>query len=326
MRKDVRLGLAVGGFLILVVLVYIVFFASSGKVATNTVAGGNSSPNPTPTPQTPDPEPSPLISTTQTPTAAATSTENTGSATVNISEPDPTTSPLATTTGSDALSGLSAGAVDTPLISPTTPAHNTESPSASGGALNWAQTLDHGTPVLSHSTTPNFSESAPLGPSSVIAPPPAGESDPAASSSSTGGSRTYIVKPGETFWTIAKAEYGNGAYFAHLVRANPKITPNRLKAGVTITIPDKSQVVPASAAPETTARSLDPAKEYRVQPGDSLHTISKKLYGNTSYVGKLYEINKNAIGPNPGVLKRNMVLQLPESRPASNDGLAGPVQ
>lgn len=66
----------------------------------------------------------------------------------------------------------------------------------------------------------------------------------------------------------------------------------------------------ATAGPTT--RPIDPATQYRVQSGDNLFTIAKKLYGNINRAGKLYEANKDLIGPNPNALKLNMVLRLPD--------------
>src|SRR5262249_47518014 len=97
-----------------------------------------------------------------------------------------------------------------------------------------------------------------------------------------------------------------------------------------ILIPARAEVVPADAPLHLadglgpTTRPIDTAKEYRVQPGDNLYIIAKKLYGKTDSVQKLYDLNRELIGPNPSVLKRNMVLRLPEA--PTVQPLAGPVQ
>jgi nucleoid-associated protein YgaU len=49
-----------------------------------------------------------------------------------------------------------------------------------------------------------------------------------------------------------------------------------------------------------------------VQPGDNLSRIAVKLYGSRSRWQRIYEVNKETIGSNPGRLRRNMVLRLPE--------------
>jgi nucleoid-associated protein YgaU len=132
------------------------------------------------------------------------------------------------------------------------------------------------------------------------------------------GPKTYVVRAGETFWTIARDHYGNGGYWSHVARANSRIDPKTLKAGTVINLPARSEVVPAesaraaSAAP--VAKSIDATREYRVKSGDSLTVICKSLYGKTDPVtiGRLYEANRDLIGPNQNALKLGMVLSLPE--------------
>lgn len=52
----------------------------------------------------------------------------------------------------------------------------------------------------------------------------------------TGG--TYTVKKGDTLFAIAKSRYGNGNQWQKIAAANPGLTPQNLKAGQTITIPN----------------------------------------------------------------------------------------
>jgi nucleoid-associated protein YgaU len=150
--------------------------------------------------------------------------------------------------------------------------------------------------------------------------------------------RTHVVRSGETFSSISMMAYGNSNYWPSIVRANPKIDPNHLKVGMTINLPALTDVKPAepqtatahegpattnggsgaTAQPAQTARvahanaAVDPNKQYRVQPGDSLHKISVKLYGKSTLADKLYETNKELIGADPHKLKVGQVLTLPE--------------
>lgn len=130
------------------------------------------------------------------------------------------------------------------------------------------------------------------------------------------GPKTYVVRSGETFWTIARDHYGNGGYWSHVARANSRIEPKSLKAGTVINLPARSEVVPVDAprAVASVVRTLDPTREYRVKSGDSLTVICKALYGKTDPVtiGRLYEANRDLIGPNQNALKLGMVLALPE--------------
>ena len=57
----------------------------------------------------------------------------------------------------------------------------------------------------------------------------------AAPAAATGGS--YTVKKGDTLFSIAKSHYGNGNQYTKIVAANPGLSPQKLKAGQTITLP-----------------------------------------------------------------------------------------
>jgi 5'-nucleotidase / UDP-sugar diphosphatase len=48
----------------------------------------------------------------------------------------------------------------------------------------------------------------------------------------------YTVKKGDTLFSIAKSRYGNGNQWQRIASANPGLTPQGLKAGQTITIPN----------------------------------------------------------------------------------------
>jgi nucleoid-associated protein YgaU len=94
---------------------------------------------------------------------------------------------------------------------------------------------------------------------------------------------------------------------------------------MTINLPDASAVkstAGASAAgeaqhasahiPGSAAATIDSAHEYRVQPGDSLHKISIRLYGRFDQADKIYQLNKQLIGEDPHRLKVGQVLKLPQ--------------
>jgi 5'-nucleotidase/UDP-sugar diphosphatase len=57
----------------------------------------------------------------------------------------------------------------------------------------------------------------------------------AAAPAAAGGS--YTVKKGDTLYSIAKSHYGSGKDYTKIVAANPGLSPQKLKAGQTITIP-----------------------------------------------------------------------------------------
>ena len=144
----------------------------------------------------------------------------------------------------------------------------------------------------------------------------------ASGSTVAGGKATaYTIQQGDTFSSIAARHYGDRNLYRVLVAANPRVDPTRLKIGTEIIVPDSSTFQPSgisdgrsnTASGRTTAKA-DPKTEYEVVSGDSLHRIATKLYGNINKVDALYELNKNTIGPDPAKLKLGMILKLPNTQ------------
>jgi nucleoid-associated protein YgaU len=125
--------------------------------------------------------------------------------------------------------------------------------------------------------------------------------------------QVHTVENGDTLTSIAAQYYGDGRKFKLIVDANPGINPNRLRLGAKLSIPALATVVnDAPAADPMAPVTLDPTKQYKVQVGDSLQKIAFNLYGTSSSWTKLYEANKQLIGPDPAKLKLGTVLNLPE--------------
>lgn len=304
MRTEVKLGLAVGSILFAVVIVYVLFFAGGSKEqASPRQPGDGAAVAVVPS------------STANPPTAAASpsSADLPSFTTITPYEPAaaPTTQPSETASAGD---------------TPDTHAVSTSSTPSSSGTFNWRTALQgDSTSTAARSATPSFA-------SSTTPPVFSGSDQPVIGGSTfnpvlspatrpSSGPRTYVVKAGETYWSIAEAEYGSAAYYPHIARANPKVPAAKLRSGMKIMLPAREDVVPAGAATVATAsQPLDPLTQYRVQPGDSLHGICKTLYGKADpdRVNKLYALNKELIGPNQNALRPKMVLRLPE--PPTNTG------
>jgi 5'-nucleotidase len=65
-------------------------------------------------------------------------------------------------------------------------------------------------------------------------------STPTASAGSTGApasGSTYVVKPGDTLYGIARRLYGDGKQWQRIAAANPGLSPQMLKVGQTINLP-----------------------------------------------------------------------------------------
>jgi nucleoid-associated protein YgaU len=129
------------------------------------------------------------------------------------------------------------------------------------------------------------------------------------------GARTHIVQAGENYSTIAKAVYGDSRHYLAIEKANPDIDATRMRPGTVIKLPDPATVKGAksgaSGAQADDTRVVDLAKEYRVKPNDSLHKIAVERYGSSAMVDKIYELNKDAIGADPAKLKLGMILKMP---------------
>jgi 5'-nucleotidase len=50
-------------------------------------------------------------------------------------------------------------------------------------------------------------------------------------------SKTYVVKPGDTLFRIARNRYGEGSAWHNIAAANPGLSPATLKAGQTLVMP-----------------------------------------------------------------------------------------
>lgn len=50
-------------------------------------------------------------------------------------------------------------------------------------------------------------------------------------------SRTYTITKGDTLWSIATREYGDGQKWKAIAQANPSVDPRKLAVGQQITLP-----------------------------------------------------------------------------------------
>ncbi|HYE21315.1 MAG TPA: LysM peptidoglycan-binding domain-containing protein [Tepidisphaeraceae bacterium] len=158
----------------------------------------------------------------------------------------------------------------------------------------------------------------------------------------TGGApgTTHTVQAGDTLSSISASAYGTPHLHAHILKANPGVNPNNLKLGTVLKLPAVDEVKAASAAerkvtafasPAAPDVRIDTTRQYKVQQNDSLYKIASKLYGKGTMADKLYERNKAAIGPDPKRLKLGMILDLPEAplagpASANTPALASPAQ
>jgi len=358
MRKDVKLGLAVGGVLLAVLVVYVLVVpgsnsnqagailenldgseAQTGGAATETLAQGETkAPADSSTTPPQDQQPKSGDTTANAGTGTAGTGRSTGTdganggatakdsasagggwnwdALVNGTEKLPsmgagTDVPTNTPANSSGQLGTGAAANGTSVNSPTAngtrPANQlspTNDTSANGTATaqegNGASHLRNAPETTAQQPRPGAADATSL------------RADPGPTP--TSAAQTHVVKAGDTYSKISLAVFGTSKHYAAIEQANPGVDPTRLKPGTTINLPAINTKQPtATPAVNGAAAAIDPQKEYKVQPNDSLYTISLRLYGKADRMEKIYELNKAAIGDDMSRVKVGMVLKLPEA-------------
>jgi nucleoid-associated protein YgaU len=137
------------------------------------------------------------------------------------------------------------------------------------------------------------------------------ESDPTATAGSTSAaSTTYTVQTGDSIWSIAAEQYGNGKYWRAIAEANPLTDPQTIKPGDELQLPAKSDILADTAAAQAEAEDQRPGN-YTVQPGETLTSIARQRYGDPTQWRRIYEANRQRIGDSPDQLKAGMRLTIP---------------
>jgi len=156
-------------------------------------------------------------------------------------------------------------------------------------------------------------------------PAPPATPKPVGLTSTATGQRTYIVSKGDRagLWGIAKKVYGQGKGYQYVLiqKANPKIDPRRLRAGMKLIIPP----LPAATAPSGTGTSVyrsgtqasSGRRTYVVKRNDTIWGIAQIMYGDGKYAKLIIDANPKI---DPSRLKPGQKLTLPPSpkpRPAT---------
>jgi nucleoid-associated protein YgaU len=366
MRKDVRIGLSIGGVLLAVLIVYLLVPKDANPSKTNTQkvartgadasaqpgAGGDASAS---TGQGASASADPG----QSPAHAGQGT-NPGGTAAGPSSPD---NGLASR-GNDQTAGTGTGTgTGATTTGPTDPSSQAE---ANNGGADWAKILEGGIMPESMMATrrdpfaddnakrgaearntpgpqPDWSGTTHVGEAAAQGQAPAGGTPPVTvpntartpagkSALTSGAIKDHTIQPGETFSSISLAVYGDSRYWKEIKKANPTVDDTKLKPGMVVKLPDLASVkaahtpavagnAPGGAASGATGGtaavkkepSIDPSREYRVQPGDSLQKIALKLYGKAAKSDAIYELNREKIGGDSSRIKVGMVLKLPEA-------------
>jgi nucleoid-associated protein YgaU len=119
---------------------------------------------------------------------------------------------------------------------------------------------------------------------------------------------SYIVKAGDTLWTIAETFYKSGYNWVDIQKANSITNPNDISVGQTLTIP-KADIISVGQISSTSTENLRPKDtQYTVIKGDSLWTIAEREYGSGYKWIDIARANKLT---DPNIIHNGNVLQLP---------------
>ena len=119
----------------------------------------------------------------------------------------------------------------------------------------------------------------------------------------------YVVKPGDTFESIAAAWFGNANKHSLIAMANPYTESSRLAIGQVLRLPPKDAELPVEMP---SAGGSGGPTIYTVRSGDTLGRIAQRAYGKASLWTRIYEANKALLGDDPGSIKVGMELEIPE--------------
>ena len=142
-------------------------------------------------------------------------------------------------------------------------------------------------------------------------------------------SARYLVRPGDTLWSIAQAVYGERSkrVVEAIYAANGErmASADALRTGTELMLPSIKGVsragnrknLPTKKATKT-SKKRPPAGQtaqpyYQIRPGDRYATIAEHLLGDRSRWREIHELNKD-IFPDPGRIRYGVRIRLPGAR------------
>lgn len=119
--------------------------------------------------------------------------------------------------------------------------------------------------------------------------------------------KTYVVKNGDSLWSIALANYNDGYKWTEIAKANKLANPDQIDSGTKLTLPVISvQTTIAQEALVTENKITN--SSYVVVEDDNLWTIAVRAYGDGF---KWTEIARTNNIPNPDLIYPGNTLTLP---------------
>jgi nucleoid-associated protein YgaU len=310
MQKELKIGIAIGAVLLVVLIVYLAVPKNADTVASNT--GGDTptsveEQNPAPAEEKSAAGPAKEQSAGGGEQRAPIDPFGPGN---GADQPKPENQTVTGNPNEDVWGvALNTGQVKVtstpPLMvsGPKTPAPPAAEPKVEGPAAKPAGPVGAGSGT--GTTEPVVDTGA------IADPPPPEPAKPEA----TPGARTHKVAKGETLSSIAKHVYGSDRFYLAIEKANPGIDSSRLRVGQTINLPDVDAVKKEDSEPArpqaSSEKRADSDGEYVVKKGDNLHDIALKRLGSAALANDIYELNKATIGADSARLKIGQILKLP---------------
>ncbi len=140
----------------------------------------------------------------------------------------------------------------------------------------------------------------------------------------------HAVQAGDSAERISQRYYGTASYWQQIMRANPRVDFQHLRAGLIIRIPeDPSNIqgipveivsthAPSNVSPVSSGESASRARgiEYRVVSGDTLGGIAQAMYGKSALWARIRDANRDQVNEEGTNIRPGMVLIIP---PAPNE-------
>jgi len=119
----------------------------------------------------------------------------------------------------------------------------------------------------------------------------------------------YIVKDGDTLWSISESYYKSGYNWVDIQKTNSLANADVITVGQTLTIPDVNPItVPPGEVSTVGVQTSVHQKSYTVAQGDDLWSIAMNWYGDGYSWTKIAQANNLT---NPDVIYSGNVLAMP---------------
>jgi len=107
---------------------------------------------------------------------------------------------------------------------------------------------------------------------------------------------TYVVRGGDTLWSIADQAYGSGMAYRRLVEANVgrRMPDGQMFTAQGVIRPGWELLVPP---PDTRIEKVDGQRWYTVAAGDTLSAIAASFLGDDLRWRELFDLNREASSP-----------------------------